>query len=84
MQPSPTPASPVVQTLDHEDDEHIAENQPMPPQPLLPARRLRAMSATDPVPAAAEAPAVEAPTKVVLVPPAINTPAEGAAVPAAK
>ena len=53
---SPTPASPVVQTLDHEDDKDIAEDQPMPPQPLLPARRPRAESATDPVPAAAEAP----------------------------
>ena len=30
MPPEPSPASPVVQTLDKDDDEDIAEDQPMP------------------------------------------------------
>ena len=50
MPPEPSPASPVAQTLDKDDDEDIAEDQPMPAQPLLPARRPRASST------AAEAP----------------------------
>ena len=53
-QPSPSPASPVVQTLGKDDDEDMTEHQPMPPQPLLPARRPRASSIADP-PAAEEA-----------------------------
>ena len=40
MPPEPSRASPVVQTLDKDDDEDIAEDQPMPAQPLLPAREL--------------------------------------------
>ena len=43
-----SPAPPVVQTLDKDDDEDIAEDQPMPAQPLLPARRPRAASIADP------------------------------------
>ena len=38
MPPEPSPASLVVQTLDKDDDEDIAEDQLMPAQPLLPAR----------------------------------------------
>ena len=53
-QPSPSPAFPVVQILDKDDDEDIAEDQPMPSQPLLPARRPRAPSIADP-PVVAEA-----------------------------
>ena len=53
--PAP-PVQPVVQTLDHDDDddddddgdedddEDIAEDAPMPAQPLLPACRPRAVS----------------------------------------
>ena len=48
MPPEPSPVSPVVQTLDKDDDEDIAEDQPMPAQPLLPARRPRASSTADP------------------------------------
>ena len=83
LQPSPAPASLAVQTLDHEDDD-IAEDQLMPPQPLLPARYPRAESATDPVPAEAlvEAvpveTAVETPVEIVPVPAALDARAEGA------
>ena len=88
---SPVPASPAVQTLDRDDDEDIAEDQPMPAQPLLPARRPRASSIADP-PVAVEAQAevvpvatpVEALTQVVLVAPAVDAPVEGAVAPAAK
>ena len=66
MPPELSPASPVVQTLDKDDDEDIAEDQPMPAQPLLPARRPRADSIADP------GVAVEAPADVVPV----ATPAE--------
>ena len=61
MPPEPSPASPVVQTLDKDDEEDIAEDQPMPAQPLLPARRPRADSIADP------GVAVEAPADVVPV-----------------
>ena len=47
-EPCTSPATPVVQTLDKDDDEDIAEDQPMPAQPLLPARRPRAPSIADP------------------------------------
>ena len=47
-EPLPLTASPVVQTLDKEDNEDIAEDLPMPAQPLLPARRPRAPSIADP------------------------------------
>ena len=91
MPPEPSPASPVVQTLDKDDDEDIAEDQPMPAQPLLPARRPRAPSIADPrdaaearaevVPAATPA---EAPVQVVPVAPAIDASSEDAAAPASK
>ena len=91
MPPEPSPASPVVQTLDKDDDEDIAEDQPMPAQPLLPARRPRAPSIADPG-AAVEAPAdvvpvatpVEAPVQVVPAAPAIDASSEGAVAPASK
>ena len=63
MPPELSPASPVVQTLDRDDEEDIAEDQPMPAQPLLPARRPRADSVADP------GVAVEAPADVVPVAP---------------
>ena len=59
-EPCTSPATPVVQTLD-KDDEDIAQDQPMPAQPLLPARRPRAPSIADP------GEAVEAPADVVSV-----------------
>ena len=65
MPPELTPASPVVQTLDKDDDEDIAEDQPMPAQPLLPARRPRAPSIADPG-AAVEAPVETAPVLQLL------------------
>ena len=96
MPPEPSPASPVVQTLDKDDDEDIAEDQPMPAQPLLPAHRPRASSIADPG-AAVEAPLetaptatpafptpVEAPVQVVPVAPAIDASSEGAVAPAPK
>ena len=91
MPPELSPASPVVQTLDKDDDEDIAEDQPMPAQPLLPARRPRADSIADPG-AAVEAPAdvvpvvppAEAPVQAGLPMPAAETPSEGAAAPAPK
>ena len=85
--PEPSPASPVVQTLDKDDDEDIAEDQPMPAQPLLLARRPRAASIADPGDAA-EAPAegvatpVEAPAQVVPPAPVIDASSEGAVAPA--
>ena len=89
--PEPSPASPVVQTLDKDDDEDIAEDQPMPAQPLLPARRPRAPSIADPG-AAVEALAdvvpvatpVEAPVQVVPAALAIGASSEGAVAPASK
>ena len=96
MPPEPSSASPVVQTLDKDDDEDIAEDQPMPAQPLLPARRPRAPSIADPG-AAVEAPAdavpavtpgiptpVEALVQVVPAAPAIDASSEGAVAPASK
>ena len=94
MQPvplEPSPASPVAQTLDKDDDEDIAEDQPMPAQPLLPARRPRAPSVADPGDAV-EAPAdvvpvatpVEAPVQVVPAAPAADASSEGAVAPASK
>ena len=93
MPSEPSPVSPVVQTLDKDDDEDIAEDQPMPAQPLLPARRPRASSIADPE-AAVEAPvetaptaapgvptSVEAPVQVVPVAPAIDASSEGAVAP---
>ena len=89
--PEPSPASPVVQTLDKDDDQDMAEDQPMPAQPLLPARRPRALSIADPgdaVEARAEvvpvATPAEAPTQVVPVAPATDAPSEGAVAPASK
>ena len=96
MPPEPSPASPVVQTLDKDDDEDIAEDQPMPAQLLLPARRPRAPSIADPG-AAVETPAdavpavtpgvatpAEAPVQVVPAAPAIDASSEGAVAPASK
>ena len=96
MPPEPSPASPVVQTLDKDDDEDIAEDQPMPAQPLLPAHRPRACSIADPA-AAVEAPVetapaaapgvptpVEAPIQVVPATAAIDASSEGAVAPASK
>ena len=90
-EPSPSPASPVVQTLDEDDDEDIAEDQPMPAQSLLPARRPRAPSIAAPqtaVEARVEVEPlvvpVEAPTQVVPVAPAIDASSEGAVAPASK
>ena len=88
---SSSPASPAVQTLDRDDDEDIAEDQPMPAQPLLPARRPRAPSVADPL-TDAEAQAevvpvatpVEALAQVVPVTPTVDAPSEGAVAPAAK
>ena len=82
-----------MQTLDKDDDEDIAEDQPMPAQPLLPARRPRAPSIADPG-AAAEAPVetapagvptpVEASVQVVPAAPAIDASSKGAVAPASK
>ena len=91
MPPEPSPASPVVQTLDKDDEEDIAEDQPMPAQPLLPARRPRADSLADPG-VAVEAPAdvvpIAPPAQVVvqagLPVPAAETPIESAVAPASK
>ena len=96
MPPEPSPASPVVQTLDKDDDEDIAEDQPMPAQPLLPARRPRAPSIADPA-AAVEAPVetapdaapgvptlVEAPVQVVPATTVVDASSEGAVAPASK
>ena len=96
MPSKPTPASPVVQTLDKDDDEDIAEDQPMSAQPLLPARRPRAPSIADPG-AAVEAPVeiapaatpgvatpVEAPVQVVPAVTAGDASSEGAVAPASK
>ena len=96
MPPEPSPASPVVQTLDNDDEEDIAEDQPMPAQPLLPARRPRAPSIADPA-AAAEAPVeialvaapgvstpVEAPVQAVPATTAVDASSEGAVAPASK
>ena len=87
----PSPASPLVQTLDKDDDEDIAEDQPMPAQPLLPARRPRAPSIADPgdaVEARAEvvpvATPAEARVQVVPVAPAIDASSEDAVTPASK
>ena len=74
MPSEPSPASPVVQTLDNADDEDIAEDQPMPAQPLLPARRLRQPSIAEPM-TAAQALAEPAPVAV----PEVETPAEARA-----
>ena len=91
MPPELSPASPVVQTLDKDDDEDIAEDQPMPAQPLLPARRPRADSMADPgvaVEAPADvvpvAPPAEAPVQAGLPVPAADAPFEGAAAPVSK
>ena len=95
MPPETSPAPPVVQTLDKDDDEDIAEDQPMPAQPLLPARRPRAPSIADPG-AVVEAPAesappapgvetsVEAPVQVVPAATASDASSEGAVAPAPK
>ena len=90
-EPSTLPATPVVQTLDKDDDEDIAEDQPMPGQPLLPARRPRAPSIADPgddVEARAEVGTVatpaEAPVQVVPVAPAIDASSEDAVAPASR
>ena len=91
-EPSPVPATPIVQTLDRDDQEDIAEDQPMPAQPLLPARRPRAPSIADPgdgVEAPAEvvpvAPsALEAPVQVGPATTAIDASSEDAVAPASK
>ena len=91
MPPESSPASPVVQTLDKDDEEDIAEDQPMPAQSLLPARRPRADSIADPG-VAVEAPAdvvpVAPPTEVTvqagLPVPAVEAPFQGAVAPASK
>ena len=90
-EPCTSPAPPVVQTLDKDDDEDIAEDQPMPAQPLLPARRPRALSVADPgdaVEARADvvpvATPVETPIQVVPVVPAIDASSQDAAAPAPK
>ena len=91
MPPEQSPVSPVVQRMDKDDDEEIAEDQPMPAEPLLPARRPRARSIADPG-AAAEAHVevvpvatpVEAPVQVVPAAPAIDASSEGAVAPASK
>ena len=91
MPPEPSPVSPVVQTLDKDEEEDIAEDQPMPAQPLLPARRPRADSLADPG-VAVEAPAdvvpVAPPAEVVvqagLPVPAVEAPVETAVAPASK
>ena len=91
MVPEPSPATPVVQTLDKDDDEDIAEDQPMPAQPLLPARRPRADSIADPgvvVEAPADvvpvAPPAEVPVQAGLPVPAVQAPVEDAVAPASK
>ena len=90
-EPCTSPAPPVVQTLDKDDDEDIAEDQPMPAQTLLPARRPRAPSIADPgdaVEARADvvpvATPVEAPVQVVPAAPAVDASSEGAVAPASK
>ena len=87
----PSPASPVVQTLDKDDDEDIAEDQPMPAQPLLPARRPRADSLADsgvaveaPADVVPVAPPAEVPVQAGLPVPAAEAPAESAVAPASK
>ena len=93
MPPEPSPASPVVQTLDKDDDEDIAEDQPMPHCCLLADRelppllilelllrrlfRLHLLTPGVPTP-------VEAPVQVVPVAPAIDASSEGAVAPASK
>ena len=91
MPPEQSPVSPAVQTLDKDDDEDIAEDQPMPAQPLLPARRPRASSTADPgdaVEARAEvvpvATPAEAPVQVVPATLAIDASSEDAVAPASK
>ena len=91
MPPELSPAPPVVQTLDKDDEEDIAEDQPMPAQPLLPARRPRADSIADPgvvVEAPADvvpvAPPAEVPVQAGLPVPAAAAPSEGAIAPASK
>ena len=91
MPPEPSPASPVVQTLDKDEEEDIAEDQPMPAQPLLPARRPRADSIADPgvaVEAPADvvpvAPPAEVPVQAGLPVPAVEAPVETAVAPASK
>ena len=86
---SSPPVQPVIQTLDPDNDEDIAEDAPMPAQPLLPARRPRAASEPT-VQVSSEAPevvpvpvAVQPPPEVVPVPPAVQAPLEVAPVPAA-
>ena len=86
-----SPATPGIQTLGKDDDEDIAEDQPMPAQPLLPARRPRAPSIADPgdaVEARAEvvpvATPAEAPVQVVPVAPAVESSSEDPAAPASK
>ena len=77
---------------DRDDDEDIAEDQPMPAQPLLPARRPRDSSIADPPVTVVETQAevvpvatpVEALTQVVPIAPAIDAPPESAVAPAAK
>ena len=91
MPPEPSPVSPVVQTLDKDDEEDIAEDQPMPAQPLLPARRPRADSIADPgvaVEAPADvvpvAPPAEVPVQAGLPVPAVQASVEDAVAPASK
>ena len=69
---APTPASSPLQPSPHEDDKNIAQDVPVPTQPVILTRRPCAESA------------VEAPLEVVPVPDSIDTPAQGVAVPAAK
>ena len=73
------------------DEEDIAEDQPMPAQPLLPARRPRADSIADPgvaVEAPADvvpvAPPAEVPVQTGLPVPAAEVPVQGAVAPASK
>ena len=71
--PLPTsspPVQPVIQTFDRDDDEDIAEDAPMPAQPLFPVHRPRA--ASEPSVQAA----VQAPAEVVSVPAAVAPPVE--------
>ena len=86
LQPMPPEPSQVS-----DDEEDIAEDQPMPAQPLLPARRPRADSVADPG-VADEAPAdvvpvappAEVPVQAGLPAPAVEAPVENAVAPASK
>ena len=76
MPPSSPPVQPVVPTLDQEDDKDVAEDAPMPAQPLLPAGRPRAASkpATQASPEASAVVArlVDPPVQVAPVPAALR------------